>query len=212
MSKSGVARFAAYGVSLAFVVSIALGFARLTRPDVASASIARPADPRQAMIGELAANRAHPSLGDQAQVFDRLVGTWDCDFSFPRDDGTVTHKKGEILFGWVMDGHAIQDLWIVYPTEAGKERSMGTTLRFFDEKQKQWHIVFVNPQYDYVVSTRGGVEGDRIVLRGVDSDSLPIRWSFSEITPRSFHWQGEKSHDGGKTWKIEEDHHMTRRS
>ena len=212
MSKSTTARFAVYALSLAFVFATAVGFARLSRPNSAWLTTERPTDPRQAMIAELAAARAHPSLGDQAQVFDRLVGTWDCDFSFPRDDGTVVHKKGEILFGWVMDGYAIQDLWIVFPTEAGKQRSMGTTLRFFDAKEKQWHIVFVNPQYDYVVSTKGGLEGDRIVLRGIDSDGLPIRWTFSEIKSTSFHWQGEKSHDGGKTWKVEEDHHMTRRA
>lgn len=212
MSKSTAARVAVYSLSMAFVGAIVLGLARIPRVDTALLPGERPTDPRQAMIAELAAARAHPSLGDQAQVFDRLVGTWDSDFSFPKDDGTVIHKKGEILFGWVMDGYAIQDLWIVYPSEAGKERSMGTTLRFFDAKEKQWHIVFVNPQYDYVVSTKGGLEGDRIVLRGVDSDGMPIRWTFSEIKPTSFHWQGEKSHDGGKTWKLEEDHHMTRRA
>jgi hypothetical protein len=77
---------------------------------------------------------------------------------------------------------------------------------------KQWRIVFINPQFNYVVTTQGGREGDRIVLRGLDSDRLPIRWTFSEITPQSFHWTGEKSHDGGKTWVLEEDHHMKRRA
>ena len=167
--------------------------------------------PREAMINALGSANPHPSLGEEARTFDRLVGVWDADFSFPHDDGTVSHKKGEILFGWVMDGHAIQDLWIGYPTGEQKERTIGTTFRFFDTKAKQWRIVFINPQFNYVVTTQGGREGDRIVLRGVDSDGLPIRWTFSEIQPDSFHWQGEKSHDGGKTWKLEEDHSMKRR-
>jgi hypothetical protein len=213
MSKILSARFALYSVGLVLTASGAFGFARLSRDDAASSrSITRPSDPRQAMVAELAASRPHASLGDQAQVFDRLVGTWDCDFGFPHDDGTVTHKKGEILFGWVMDGHAIQDLWIGYPTRPGKERTIGTTIRFFDTDQKQWRIVYVGPQNNYIVTTQGGAEGDRIVLRGVDTDGMPIRWTFSEITPDSFHWQGAKSHDAGKTWKIEEDHHMTRRT
>jgi hypothetical protein len=33
-----------------------------------------------------------------------------------------------------------------------------------------------------------------------------------DITPASFHWPGEKSHDGGKTWTLEEDHHMRKRA
>jgi hypothetical protein len=212
MSKFLSARFALYGVGLLLLAVGGLGVARLSRGGAPSPLPAPTTDPRQAMIAELAASRPHPSLGDQAKVFDRLVGTWDADFAFPHEDGTVTHKKGEILFGWVMDGHAIQDLWIGYPTGSAKERTIGTTIRFFDTEKKQWRIVYVGPQNNYVVTTQGGVEGDRIVLRGVDSDGMPIRWTFSEITPNSFHWQGAKSHDGGTTWTIEEDHHMTRRS
>lgn len=213
MSKFLSARFALYSVGLVFIAGTALAFARLSRDDAASSPLSPwRTDPRQAMIAELAASQPHPSLGDEAKVFDRLVGTWDCDFGFPHDDGTVTHRKGEILFGWVMDGHAIQDLWIGYPTGPGKERTIGTTIRFFDTAQKQWRIVYVGPQNNYIVTTQGGVEGDRIVLRGVDTDGMPIRWTFSEITAKSFHWQGAKSHDGGKTWKIDEDHHMTRRA
>ena len=166
---------------------------------------------RDAMITALASANPNPSMGDEAQTFDRLVGTWDAEFTFYRDDGTVFHKKGELLFGWIMDGRAIQDLWIGYPTENQKERTIGTTIRFFDTALKQWRVVFVNPQFNYVVSAQGGREGDGIVLRGLDSDGLPIRWTFSEMKPDSFHWQGEKSHDGGKTWKLEEDHHMKRR-
>jgi len=55
------------------------------------------------------------------------------------------------------------------------------------------------------------LEGDRIVLRGTDVDGYPIRWSFNEIKPESFVWRGEKSRDDGKTWKLEEEHHMKRR-
>jgi hypothetical protein len=167
---------------------------------------------REAMINVLGSAEANLSIGEEAKTFDRLVGTWDADFTFYRADGSVFHKKGELLFGWVMDGHAIQDLWIGYPTEKQKERTIGTTIRFFDTALKQWRVVFVNPQFNYVMTAQGGREGDRIVLHGRDTDGLPIRWTFSEMKPDSFHWQGEKSHDGGKTWKVEEDHHMKRRS
>lgn len=164
------------------------------------------------MINALGSPNPNPTLGEEVQTFDRLVGTWDGDFTFYRDDGTVFKKKGELFFGWIMDGRAIQDLWIGYPTTEQKERTIGTTIRFFDTALKQCRIVFINPQFNYIVSMQGGRKGDRIVLHGVDSDGLPIRWTFSEISPDSFHWQEEKSHDGGKTWKIEEDHHMKRRS
>jgi hypothetical protein len=183
----------------------------LPADDPAKSESIHDATRRAAMITALASSNPNPSLGDEAQTFDRLVGTWDAEFTFHREDGTVVQKKGELRFGWTMDGHAIQDLWIGYPTENQKQRSIGTTIRFFDTTLKQWRVVFINPQFNYVVSAQGGREGDRIVLRGVDTDRLPIRWTFSEMKPNSFHWQGEKSHDGGKTWKLEEDHHMKRR-
>jgi hypothetical protein len=65
---------------------------------------------RDAMIRVLGSPNPSPTLGEEAQTFDRLIGSWDADFSFHRDDGTVYHKKGELHFGWVMDGHAVQDL------------------------------------------------------------------------------------------------------
>jgi hypothetical protein len=167
---------------------------------------------REAMINVLASRQPHPSLGEEAQTFDRFVGTWDAEFTSYRDGGKVYHRKGELHFGWVLDGRAVQDLWIAYPTADRKEREIGTTIRFFDAALKQWRIVFVLPEFNYVVTAQGGREGDRIVLHGVDSNGLPIRWTFSEITHDTFHWQGERSHDGGKTWKLEEDHHMKRRA
>jgi hypothetical protein len=170
------------------------------------------ADARQAMVSVLSAPSPHPSLGDEARVWDRFVGTWDCDYTFFLEDGGVRHSRGELEFGWVMDGRAIHYIWITYPREAGKERGIGTSVRFFDNKSKMWQVVFISPAYSAVVTVRGGPEGDRIVLRGVDDEGSMLRWSFNDIKADSFTWRGEKSRDGGKTWKLEEEHHMRRRA
>ena len=172
----------------------------------------RPREARQAMIDALSASGPHPSLGDEARVFDRLAGTWDCDYTFYAKNGSVRHAKGEINFGWIIDGRAMQDIWITYPAKGKDERGIGTTIRFFDHKLKKWRIVFVSPAYDALVTLQGGVEGNAIVLRGVDDQGTSLRWSFNDIQPNSFTWRGETSGDGGKTWTLEEEHHMTRRS
>src|SRR6266542_5688481 len=124
---------------------------------------AQGADPGQDMIQSLGASSPHSSLGDQAQVFDRFVGTWDCDYSFYRDDGTVRHSKGELLVGWILDGRAVQDLFISYPANGEKERRIGTTIRFFDTALKQWRIIFKSPQFNYVVTVVVLLEVQRIV-------------------------------------------------
>jgi hypothetical protein len=169
-------------------------------------------DPRTAMIDVLPALGPHPSLGDEASTFDRFIGTWDCQYMFHLDNGSTRQSKGEVRFGWVLDGQAIQDIWISYPKEPGKERGIGTTVRFFDTRAKTWRMIFVNPDYGAVLQVSGGSEGDRIVLRGVDDEGSMLRWSFNDITANAFVWRGEKSLDGGKTWKLEEEHHMTRRT
>ena len=169
------------------------------------------ADPRQQMVAVLRASGPHASLGDQARVWDRFVGTWDCDFGFYLQDGSLRHTPGELEFGWVLDGRAMQDLWITYPKDGEKERGIGTSIRFFDDKAKSWRVVFVNPKYGAVLSVEGGVEGDRVVLRGTDDEGSALRWSFNDVELNSFTWRGEKSRDGGKTWRLEEEHHMKRR-
>lgn len=175
-------------------------------------SDAQPApDPRSAMITTLAASGPHPSLGDEARVFDWLVGAWDSEFTFHNDDGTTRHASGEILFGWILDGRVLQDIWISYPKDAGKERSIGTSLRYFDPEKKVWRVFFVNPVYGSI-TVQGGAEGDGIVLRGVDDEGAALRWSFTDIEADSFAWRGEKSRDGGTTWRLEEEHRMRRRT
>jgi hypothetical protein len=170
-----------------------------------------PSDPRREMIAALAAPGPHPSLGAEATAFDRFVGTWDCDYSFHAEDGSVRRSAGELRFGWIIDGRAVQDIWIGYPKESSGERTIGTSVRFFDAKSRTWRVVFVAPTFG-LLTVRGGVEGDRIVFRGQDVDGGLLRWSFNDIKSDSFTWRGEKSRDGGRTWRLEEEHHMKRRT
>jgi hypothetical protein len=172
----------------------------------------KPGDPKQAMIAALGAAGPHPSLGAEARTFDRFVGKWACHYTFHLADGSVRTKEGEINFGWVLDGRAVQDIWTTYPTRPGEERKSGTSFRFFDAKSKQWRVIFIQPEYGVVLSVAGGMEGDRLVLRGTDTDANPIRWTFYDITDNSFNWRGETSHDGGKTFTVDEEHRMRRRN
>ena len=164
------------------------------------------------MIATLPASGPHPSLGEEARLFDRFVGVWECKYSFHAEDGGVSYSSGELRFGWIIDGRAVQDIWITYPKEGSKtERGIGTSVRFFDAKSKMWRVAWLAPAIGDLITLQGGAEGDRIVLRGQDGDGSSLRWSFNDIRRDSFVWRGEKSRDGGKTWKLEEEHNMKRR-
>jgi hypothetical protein len=198
-----------FGMSAAVIVCLTHWNVGAQAPPAASPSASMP-DPRREMIAALGAPGPHPSLGPEARAFDRFVGTWDGDYSFHAEDGSVRHSPGEVLFGWIIDGRAMQDIWIGYPKEPKGERTIGTSVRYFDGKAGTWRVVWMAPALG-MVTLQGGVEGDRIVLKGRDVDGGELRWSFNDIKDDAFTWRGEKSSDGGKTWRLEEEHRMKRR-
>jgi len=169
-------------------------------------------DPRLDMVTVLKAMGPHPSLGDQAKVFGRLIGTWDVEYADFSTDGKVTHRSGELTFGWVMDGRAVQDFWIVYPSGARKEREVYTDLRYYDPKSRTWPSAFIDVEHASVARFTGGAVGDdRIVLDTRDFDDTDTRWSINDLRSDSFVWREEESLDGGKTWRLLAEHHMKRR-
>jgi hypothetical protein len=169
-------------------------------------------DPRRDMITTLEARGPHPSIGDQAQIFDRFVGTWDCDYASFKEGGTTKHAKGEVIFGWVLDGRAVQDIWTWIENGSSGERNLGTTVRFFDPKIGKWRITWIDPVSPAIKLLTGGADGDRIVLEGKAEDGVRMRWSFNDIRKDSFIWRGEKSRDEGRTWRLTDEYHLKRRS
>jgi hypothetical protein len=169
-------------------------------------------DPRRDMITTLEARGPHPSIGDQAQIFDRFVGTWDCNYASFKEDGTTEHAKGEVIFGWVLDGRAVQDIWTCIEKDSTGERKLGTTVHFFDPKIGKWRIVWIDPISYAIKVLSGGAVGDRIVLEGAADDGVRMRWSFNDIRRDSFIWRGEKSRGDGRTWRLTDEYHLKRRS
>ncbi|HEV2332107.1 MAG TPA: hypothetical protein VGV16_03005 [Gammaproteobacteria bacterium] len=172
------------------------------------------------MISALQAEGPHASLGKGSELLGRLVGTWNVEYSFHLKNGTVKHQTGEFLAAWVMDGRAVQSLWTVDPHDGRRDREIYTSLHYFDPKSGTWYLTFVDPEHaapDYqpVARFSGAAEdGDRIVVLTHDfggKDDRINRWSFDGLSGGSFLFRDEQSSDGGKTWRLLEEDHMTRR-
>jgi hypothetical protein len=156
-------------------------------------------------------NNPHPSLGDQAQVFGRLLGTWNVEYMDILKDGKRLQRTGLFVVGWVMDGRAIQDLWIVDPSPGHAEREVYTDVRYFDPKTRSWPAIFVDPEHASMSRFSGGALADgRIVLQTSDLGRKQTRWSFEDIEPNSFVFRDEALGDDGKTWKLQAEYHMRR--
>lgn len=124
-----------------------------------------------------------------------LIGDWTMEAVIDLDDGTRFHGAGTIHFGWVLEGRAIQDVWILPGV------FHGTTLRVYDPGLDAWHILWSDPLRQFYARQIGRGVGADIVQDGSDGAGNPIRWRFTDITPDSFLWIGERSFDGGVTWQ-----------
>ncbi len=157
----------------------------------------------------LAAGRS-AEIPESEDVYGWLVGGWEIDVLHYRGaDTSPLGLKGEVHFGWVLEGRAVQDVWIMprvserTPATDKFNDMYGTTLRVWDPTINAWRITWINPARGHYEQQIGRRSGDDIVQVGARPDGTPTRWMFTEITAASFHWTGESLMTDGKTWKLE---------
>lgn len=163
-----------------------------------------------AMIEALQSSQPRAEIAAKLQLFGQFVGSWDVEVIFHRPDGTRESVPGEWHFGWVLDGRAIQDVWITPkrslrtgPETPGGE--YGATLRFYDPKIDAWRSTWIGPGRGWVLPFIGRQLEDEIVLEGDFPPDASRKWIFSDITNDSFHWRAIESTDQWKTQrKVQE--------
>jgi hypothetical protein len=131
------------------------------------------------------------------QLYGWLIGNWEMDATVHADDGTTHKGQGQIHFAWVLEGRAIQDVWILPGV------FYGSTLRVYDPGLDAWHILWSDPVRQYYTRQLGRARGRDIVQEGRNDAGDQIRWSFTDITANSFRWLGERSLDAGATWQLQ---------
>ncbi len=163
----------------------------------------------------LHADGPHPELADELRLFGQFVGSWRLAWSGADADGRPAAMSGELHFGWVLGGRAVQDVWIVPARgDPGEGRPPlafhGSTIRFYDRALGAWRSTWVEPVNGRVRRFVGRPAGEDIELIS-DEDEPQLRWSFTAITQDSFTWRSESSRDGGATWTLDEEMRATRR-
>ena len=53
--------------------------------------------------------------GGKMDLYGRSIGSWDLDVRQFSEAAPMRRRKGEWHFGWMLEGRAIQDVWIVRP-------------------------------------------------------------------------------------------------
>jgi len=157
-------------------------------------------------IEGLHAEGPDPQLREKLMLFGRFVGDWDIiQDRYLLPDGRWVEQKGEVHWGWILDGKAVQDVWTSIDEKTGKSIAEGTTVRFYDPDIDAWHSVWIAPPQGAVKTFIGRQVGNETVLEGRTKDGHPLKWIFSEITEDSFRWHAEETWDNGETWTLTEE-------
>jgi hypothetical protein len=158
----------------------------------------------------LAASNRSREIPESSDLYGWLVGSWELEvLHYAGADLAGRGIKGEAHFGWVLEGRAIQDVWIMprpsdrTPDLLKTNNMYGTTLRVWDPAIDAWRITWVNPVSGHREQQIARRSGSDIVQLGTRSDGATTRWMYVAITPDSFHWTGEALAADGKTWKLE---------
>jgi hypothetical protein len=158
----------------------------------------------------LHADGPDPERADALKLYGRFVGSWDAEITAHGTDGTSHHATGEIHFGWVLKGRAIQDVWMIPRlAERGSTPAFpiaghwyGTTLRVYDPTIDAWRIYWIDPATNSFRQQIGRAQGQDIVQEGMTEAGAHTRWSFTRITEDSFHWLGEGKPAGSADWRL----------
>jgi hypothetical protein len=156
----------------------------------------------------LASSGRSPEIPESADVYGWLVGDWELDVVHYWVNVAGRGIKGEVHASWVLEGRAVQDVWIMPRIPERKANSdkttnmYGTTLRVWDASIQAWRITWIDPLNGRHQEQIGRRSGTDIVQIGCAANGTPSRWRFTEITRDSFHWIGDFLEPDGKTWKL----------
>ncbi len=149
------------------------------------------------LLKALHADGPAPDRADKMGLYAFLVGSWSMEGFAMRADGTIHKDRGEIHAGFVLEGRAIQDVWI-FPTAFH-----GSTLRIYDPGLDAWHSLWSDPLKQYYTRQLGRAVGNDIVQEGRAENGDILRWRFIERANDTFRWLGERSDPSGNNFKLQ---------
>jgi hypothetical protein len=141
-----------------------------------------------------------PDRAAAMMLYGQFVGAWEGALRYRDAKGRWHETTSEVHFAWVLEGRAVQDVWIApAPGSSAPAAMYGTTLRVYEPDAGRWQIVWIDPRTQTVRSMEGRQVG-RDIVQECRTDDLRSQWLFTDIAETSFHWVSRESHDLGKTW------------
>lgn len=171
-------------------------------------------DPNRGLMEALHSDGPHPDYEKRLDLFGQFVGSWSLEWHGVDASGAPVEARGELHFGWVLGGRAVQDTWIVPGRGEPKHGQQplgfhGSTIRFFDETISAWRSTWIEPINGRVRRFIGRPDDGGITLLS-DDDDPQMRWKFTDVEQNSFTWSAESSSDKGVFWQRDDHMFATR--
>ncbi|MEH2505275.1 hypothetical protein V1290_004086 [Bradyrhizobium sp. AZCC 1578] len=124
----------------------------------------------------LHADGPDPERKAKLELYSWLVGQWEMDVTTILEDGSTHAGRGEIHAGWILQGRAIQDVWMIPRLEQrrpgieqlpGAGNWYGTTLRIYDPNLDAWRILWNDPATPTFSRNRSAAHETEILCRKV---------------------------------------------
>ena len=147
-------------------------------------------------INALCSNTINERISEEYDFFGSLIGGWDIVWNDHLEDAEPRRVKGEWIFSRVLDGTAVQDIFIV-PSRSERLRDKqldaeyGTTLRIYNPQTMAWDI-FYGCMGEAIRLTARKV-GEEIIL--TENTTRKMRYVFSDIKSSSFLWRKERMNE-----------------
>jgi hypothetical protein len=171
---------------------------------------------RDPFLVALRAEGPAPDRAAKMMLYGQFIGSWHGTLRYVDAKGLRHKTKAEVHFGWVLEGRAIQDVWIApSPTDRRlRERRLmhGSTLRVYEPQQDLWHITWTDPVKQVCNCMTGRKVGDEIVQEYRAEDGKRVQWMFTDITTHAFHWINRQSADEGENWNVSAEFFLKRRA
>src|SRR4029453_5181072 len=134
-----------------------------------------------------------PCTAPEYRQFDFWLGDWDT-YEVNSPDKIVARNR----LTRILDGCALLELY------EQRDGLNGQSFTIYDAARKVWHQSWVTNRGQLLI-IEGGLQGDRMVLtgidRGADGKSRLIRGIWTRVTG-GVRETAETSSDDGKTWKL----------
>lgn len=154
-------------------------------------------------ITALCSNARNERIPEEYDFFGCLIGEWNIVWNDHLEDVKPRRVKGEWIFSRVLDGTAVQDLFIVPSREERlidkqPDAEYGTTLRIFNPETMVWDI-FYGCMGEAIRLTARKV-GEEIIL--TENTTEKMRYVFSDITTSSFLWRKERMNENNECQTV----------